>query len=342
MISLKSNFITTSIFFIIQILTVFGEYDFGLYSVTSNPVGSYVTVVDTFYNQVLSNTSLNLNGLNIQSFLDVDSNLNVITLLCQDSKNSNYLVIADVESGEIKKSKGIQNDGFNIKNNNNYIYSNVSDDIYLPTFSNGELTILHWNFNEQSNYANQLTVNGISDIDSTYQPKGVLSSNNFLYLFYKSSDNNNPSKLVLLDLNNTDSGSLSSSSYSLQPFESYTFNGFEADNVEMIYIDGEDGTNIVYAVYNTNGTTQACSLFLSEQNSSCQDTPLEINLNPQNYNYNPYFITSDLSSFVTLQSTSPSQLLFGLWSLNFGADTPNPIYNLWQSTSLSNITYFKI
>ncbi|KAM9991448.1 hypothetical protein ACTFIZ_004859 [Dictyostelium cf. discoideum] len=339
MISLKSKFIIASIFFAIQILKVFGHSDFSLYSVTSNPVGQYIIVINTFYNQVLSNTSLNLNGLNIQSFLDVDSSLNVITLLCQDSKNSNYLVNADVKSGEIKKSKGIQNDGFNIKNNNNYIYSNVSDDIYLPTFSNGELTILHWNFNEQSNYANQLTVNGISDIDSTYQPKGVLSSNNFLYLFYKSSDNNNPSKLVLLDLNNTDS---SSSSSSLQPviptIEIYTFNGFEADNVEMIYLDNEDN-NIVYAVYNTNGTTRSCTLLFSEQ--ICQDAFFDYNLNPQNYNYNPYFITSDLSSFVSLQSTSPNQLLFGLWSLDFGADTTTQIDNLWQSSNPSNITYFK-
>ncbi|KAM9962317.1 hypothetical protein ACTFIR_005223 [Dictyostelium discoideum] len=136
MISLKSNFIIASIFFILQILKVFGEYDFGLYAVTST---------------------------------------------------ISIIIIADAKTGEIKKSKGIQNDGFNIKNNNNYIYSNVTDDIYLPTFSNGELTILHWNFDEKSNYAYQLTVNGVSDIDPTYQPK---------------------------DLNTTDSGSSSSSSSS--------------------------------------------------------------------------------------------------------------------------------
>ncbi|EAL73526.1 hypothetical protein DDB_G0268146 [Dictyostelium discoideum AX4] len=349
MISLKSNYIISIIFFILQILRVFGDSDFSLYSVTSNPVGSYVTIVIPFYNQVIANTSLNLDGLNIQSFLTVDQGVNVILLLCQDSKNSNYLVIADVKTGEIKKSKGIQNDGFNIKNNNNYIYSNVTDDIYLPTFSNGELTILHWNFNEQSDYANQLTVNGISDIDPTYQPKGVITSNNGLYIFYKSIDNNNnnnnnnsTSKLVLFNLNNTDSSSLSSSS--LQPvlptIEIYTYNGFEADNVEMIYIDNEDN-NIVYAVYNTNGTTRSCTLLFSEQNSICQDAYFDYNLNPNNYNYNPYFITSDLSSFVSLQSTSPTQLVFGVWSLDFGADTTTLIYNLWQSTNPSNITYFK-
>ncbi|KAM9972175.1 hypothetical protein ACTFIW_003532 [Dictyostelium discoideum] len=345
MISLKSNFIIATVFFIIQILKVFGEYDFGLYAVTSNPVGSYVTIVDTIYNQVLANTSLNLNGLNVQSLLEVDSNLNVITLLCQDSKNTNYLVIADAKTGEIKKSQGIRNGGFNIKNNNNYIYSNVTDDIYLPAFLNGELTILHWNFNEQSDYANRLIVSGVSDIDPTYQPKGVLLSNNVLYLFYKTNDNNSPSKLILLDVNTTDSGSSSSpsssSSYSLQPFETYSFNSFEADSVEMIYIDGEEGSNIVYAIYNTNGSTQACSFVLSEQNSTCLYIPLGINLNPQNYNYNPYFITSDLSSFVTLQSTSSNQLIFGLWELNFGADSPTLTDNLWQSTNPSNITYFK-
>ncbi|KAM9986782.1 hypothetical protein ACTFIY_011212 [Dictyostelium cf. discoideum] len=345
MISLKSNFIIASLFFILQILNIFGDSDFSLYGVTSNPVGSYVTIIIPFNNQVIANTSLNLNGLNIQSFLTVDSGLNVITLLCQDSKNSNYLVIADVNTGEIKKSKGIQNDGFNIKNNNNYIYSNVSDDIYLPTFSNGELTILHWNFNQQSDYANQLTINGISDIDSTYQPKGVITSNNGLYIFYKSIDrNNSTSKLVLLNLNSTDSGSFSSSSSSLQPvlptIEIYTYNGFEADNVEMIYVDNEDN-NLVYAVYNSNGTTRSCTLLFSEQNPICQDAFFEYNLNPNNYYYNPYFITSDLSSFVSLQSTSPSQLLFGVWSLDFGADTTIQIFNLWQSTNPSNVTYFK-
>ncbi|KAM9962316.1 hypothetical protein ACTFIR_005222 [Dictyostelium discoideum] len=106
----------------------------------------------------------------------------------------------------------------------------------------------------------------------------------------------------------------------------------------MIYIDI---SNIVYAVYFSNGITQACSFVLSEQNSICQDTySLEINLNPNNYNYNPYFITSDLSSFVTLQ-TSTTQLFFGLWSLNFGADTTTQVDNLWKSTNPSNITYFK-
>ncbi|KAM9962319.1 hypothetical protein ACTFIR_005225 [Dictyostelium discoideum] len=342
MISLKSNFIIASFFFILQILKVFGDSDFNLYAVTTNSVGSYVTIVIPFNNQIIVNISLNLDGLNIQSFLTVDQGLNVILLLCQDSKNTNYLVIADVKTGETKKSKGIQNGGFNIKNNNNYIYSNVTDDIYLPTFSNGELTILHWNFNEQSNYANQLTVNGISDIDSTYEPKGVITSNNGLYIFYKSNDNNNiTSKLVLLNLNNTDSSSYSSSFQPVLPtIEIYTYNDFEADNVEMIFIDNEDN-NIVYAVYNTNGTTRSCTLLFSEQNPICQDAYFDYNLNPNNYNYNPYFITSDLSSFVSLQSTSPSQLVFGVWSLNFGADTTTQIYNLWQSTNPSNITYFK-
>ncbi|KAM9991449.1 hypothetical protein ACTFIZ_004860 [Dictyostelium cf. discoideum] len=110
----------------------------------------------------------------------------------------------------------------------------------------------------------------------------------------------------------------------------------------MIYIDGEDGTNIVYALYYTNGTTQACSLVLSEQNPSCQDTPLEIKLNPNNYNYNPYFITSDLSSFVILQ-TSTTQLFFGFWSLNFGADTTFQIDSLWnqQTHQISPILKIK-
>ncbi|KAN0007248.1 hypothetical protein ACTFIU_000446 [Dictyostelium citrinum] len=345
MIYLKSNFIIASIFFIIQIYKVFGNYDFALYAVTSNPFGTYVTVIDTTEDQLLANTSLNLNGLAIQSLLTIDSRSNVITLLCQDSKNSNYLVLADVKTGEFKKSKGISNDSYKIKNNNNYIYSNVTDDIYLPTFSNGELTILHWNFNEESNYAYQMSVDGIYDVDTTYQPKGVLSTaGDSLYLFYKSSDINNPSKLVLLDLNNTDSGSLASSS--LQPviptIESYTFDGFDADNVEMIYLDNEDSSNIIYVIYNINGTTSSCTLLLNQSNSICQQIyDFSYNLNPYNYNRNSFYITSDISSFVSLQSTSPTQLVFDLWSLNFGASMAVPIVNLWQSTNPSNITYFK-
>ncbi|KAM9972174.1 hypothetical protein ACTFIW_003531 [Dictyostelium discoideum] len=88
-------------------------------------------------------------------------------------------------------------------------------------------------------------------------------------------------------------------------------------------------------------STQACPFVLSEQNSICQDTySLEINLNPNNYKYNPYFITSDLSSFVTLQ-TSTTQLFFGFWSLNLGADTTTQVDNLWKSTNPSKTTYFK-
>ncbi|EAL73524.1 hypothetical protein DDB_G0268142 [Dictyostelium discoideum AX4] len=346
MISLKSNYIIVFIFFIIQILKVFGDSDFSLYAVTTNPVGTYVTVVDTFYNKFLANTSLNLNDLNIQSFLTVDSGLNLISLLCQDSNNTNYLVTADVKTGEIEKSKGIQNDGFNITNNNNYIYSNDTDDIFLPTCSNGELTILHWNFNEQSDYVNQFAVNGISDTDSSYQPKCTLSSNNGLYVFYKSSDIDNPSKLVLLDLNNTDSGSfsLSSSSSSLQPvlptIEIYTFNGFKADNVEMIYVDNQD-SNVVYVIYNSDGTTRSCTLLLNERTPICKNAYFDYPLNPYNYNYNPFFLTSDLVGFVSIQSTSPTQLLFGLWELNFEGDSATQTDNLWQSKNPSNYTYFK-
>ncbi|EAL73528.1 hypothetical protein DDB_G0268150 [Dictyostelium discoideum AX4] len=90
-------------------------------------------------------------------------------------------------------------------------------------------------------------------------------------------------------------------------------------------------------VYFSNGITQACSFVLSEQNSICQDTySLEINLNPNNYNYNPYFITSDLSSFVTLQ-TSTTQLFFGLWSLNFGADTTTQVDNIYGNQQTHQI-----
>ncbi|KAM9962320.1 hypothetical protein ACTFIR_005226 [Dictyostelium discoideum] len=341
MISLKSNFIIVLTFFIIQILKVFGDSDFSLYAVTTNPVGTYVTVVDTFYNQFLANTSLNLDGLNIQSFLTVDSGLNLITLLCQDSNNTNYLVIADAKTGEIEKSKGIQNDGFNIKNNNNYIYSNDTDDIYLPICSNGELIILLWNFIGQPDYVNRLAVNGISDTDSSYQPKCALSSNNnFLYVFYKSNDFNSPSKLVLLELNTTDSGSSSSLQPVLPTIEIYTFNGFKADNVEMIYVDNQD-SNVVYVIYNSDGTTRSCTLLLNDRIPICKNAYFDYPLNPYNYNYNPFFLTSDLVGFVSLQSTSPTQLLFGLWELNFEGDSATQTDNLWQSKNPSNFTYFK-
>ncbi|KAK5576382.1 hypothetical protein RB653_007523 [Dictyostelium firmibasis] len=333
-----------SIFFVLCIIGAFASEDFYLYSVTSNPEGQYVTVVDTFGNLVLANTTLNLNDLNVVSFLSVDSVLNVITLLCEDSTNSNYLVLVDVKSGEIKKSKGIKNVA-GIENNNNYVYSNVSDDIYLPIFLYSQLVILHWNFNDESDYVDQFTVHGINDIfDTTYQPKATYIPSNALYLFYKSIDINNSSKLVLLNLNNSDSGSSSSLHPALPTLEHYSFsNDFEADSVQMIYTDSDDsGSTIVYAMYGqSNDTTAACSFDLSAENSICYDTYFDVNLNPYNYNYNPYFITSDLSSIITLSSNSADVLTFGFWALNFGAESSTIIPNIWKSTNPSNVTLFK-
>ncbi|KAN0034611.1 hypothetical protein ACTFIV_001141 [Dictyostelium citrinum] len=344
MISLKSNYIIYSIFIILQIFNVFGDntdYLYNLYAVTSNPVGSYVIVVNTFNDQVLVNTSLNLNDLKIQSFLTVEPSLNVLSLLCEDSNNTNYLILADVKSGEIKKSKGIQN-FINLKNNTNYVYSNATGEVYLPTYSKGQLVILRWNFNqEESDYVEIFPVVGVEEFDNTYEPKGVLSSNGGLYIFYKSTDMYNNSRVALLDLNNTDSSG-STSETVIQIVNTYIFNGaFDADEVGMIYMDTSD-YNLLYAIRNlSGGETNACSLLLEQTDSVCDDANIYLDLNPFNYKYNPYFLSSDLSSFITLQTRANGTLEFEVWSGGFNYENTNKIHNRWQSTNLNNCTHFK-
>ncbi|KAM9985747.1 hypothetical protein ACTFIZ_012402 [Dictyostelium cf. discoideum] len=78
-----------------------------------------------------------------------------------------------------------------------------------------------------------------------------------------------------------------------------------------------------------------------EKTPICKNAYFDLPLNPYNYNYNSFFLTSDLVGLVSIQSTSPSQLLFGLWELNFEGDSATQIDNLWQSKNPSNITYFK-
>ncbi|KAN0022752.1 hypothetical protein ACTFIU_005489 [Dictyostelium citrinum] len=302
-----------------------------IYSITSNldpTVGQIVTIINPINNDILSNSSINLD-CTINGIVSIDENQMVAKVLC----GFKSLISIDLKSGE-NQIIGISDSiipTFSTKSqqlfySNNNVYMSVSTNIYKS------ITFFDFNFNTNFTMFNSIPTfdyNYLVDDTSIYSFDYNLNN---MYILYSSESNSSNCNLISFNVNNMQN--------TLQTYKS--INNLENGFSQLLFTNEQGELFLLYGNPNTD-SFDVCKFTLQENSNTCINVlSIAVTQLYPNFNYLLSYLNDENQHFTIVQLTNDNDSVqFSTYYIsNFTIAYQYTINNIWNNGNTQQTTYF--